>query len=78
MATAMASQASSDSISVFEPQQRMHHQLHLMLLRAAIADHAGLDLERRVLAQWKPASAIASRTTPRACDSFSAVFTFCA
>ena len=34
----------------FERQQRMHHQLHLLLFGAAVAHHAGLDFERRVLA----------------------------
>ena len=29
----------------------MHHQLHLMLFGAAVADHAGFDFERRVLAE---------------------------
>src|ERR1039457_3314062 len=30
----------------------MHHQLHLLLLRAAITYHAGLDLQGRIFAQW--------------------------
>ncbi len=34
----------------FQAKQRMHHQFHLLLLGAAIAHHAGLDLEWRIFA----------------------------
>ena len=36
---------------LFEPRQRAHHALHLVLFRAAITDHAVLHFERRIFSQ---------------------------
>jgi hypothetical protein len=54
MATASASQASSDSIMESKPQQRLHHHLDLPFARLPIAHHAGLDFQRRIFAQFQP------------------------
>lgn len=37
--------------SLFQPQQRPNHQLHLTLLRAAVPNHTHLHFHRRVLTQ---------------------------
>ena len=49
IATASASAASCGVGTRVEPEQQLHHLLHLRLLGAPVADHRALDLGRRVL-----------------------------
>ena len=49
IATASASATSCGDGGRVEPEQQLHHLLHLRLLGAAVADDRALDLRRRVL-----------------------------
>jgi hypothetical protein len=53
MATASASARRAARRRV-EPEQQLHHLLHLLLLGAAVADDRALDLGRRVLDDGQP------------------------
>ena len=54
IATASASAASCGDGRRLEPQQQLHHLLHLRLLGAAVADDRELDLGRRVFDDRQP------------------------
>ena len=56
-----------------QPEDRLHHPLHLRLLGAAVAAHRLLDARGRVLGALDAGSAAATSTAPRACPTESAM-----